>query len=139
MSHEDLQREQVVEGSTDRMFGLVFAAVFAVVAAWPLISGQAPRWWAAAVAAAFAVAALLKPLLLAAPNRLWTRFGVMLGKVVSPIALGVLFYGVISPLGIALRLVGKDPLRLKRDAASASYWIKRDPPGPPPTSMTQQF
>jgi len=139
MNHEDLDREEVIEGSSDRSFGLVFAAVFAVVAAWPLTSGQALRWWAVAVAAAFALLALVKPRLLAAPNRLWTRFGVLLGKVVSPVALGILFYGVMSPLGIALRLAGKDPLRLKRDKASTSYWIARDPPGPPPTSMTQQF
>jgi Saxitoxin biosynthesis operon protein SxtJ len=139
MNHEDLDRQEVIEGSTDRMFGLVFAAVFAVVAAWPLMSGQALRWWAVAVAAVFAVLALVKPLLLAAANRLWTGFGLLLGKVVSPIALGILFYGVVSPLGIVLRLVGKDPLRLKRDAASTSYWIARDPPGPPPTSMDRQF
>lgn len=139
MNHEDLDREDVIEGSSDRTFGLVFAAAFAVVAGWPLISGHPLRWWAVAVAAVFALVALVKPLLLSAPNRLWTRFGVMLGKVVSPVALGILFYGVISPLGAVLRLAGKDPLRLKRDPASTSYWIARDPPGPPPTSMTQQF
>jgi hypothetical protein len=139
MNHEDLGREEVIEGSTDRAFGLVFAAVFAVVAGWPLVSGQPLRWWAVAVAAAFALLALVKPRLLAAPNHLWTRLGVVLGKVVSPIALGILFYGVISPLGAILRLAGKDPLRLKRDTAATSYWIARDPPGPAPTSMTNQF
>jgi Saxitoxin biosynthesis operon protein SxtJ len=139
MNHEDLDREEVIEGSTDRTFGLVFAGVFAVVAFWPLIAGRPLRWWAVAVAAVFALLALVKPLLLAAANRLWTRFGVLLGKVVSPIALGILFYGVLAPLATVLRLVGKDPLRLKRDKASTSYWIARDTPGPPPTSMTQQF
>jgi hypothetical protein len=139
MNHEDLDREEVIEGSSDRTFGLVFAAVFAVVAGWPLVSGQPLRWWAVAVAAAFALLALAAPRLLAAPNRLWTRLGVLLGKVVSPIALGILFYAVISPLAAVLRLAGKDPLRLNREAGASSYWIARDPPGPPPTSMTRQF
>jgi hypothetical protein len=139
MNHEDLDREEVIEGSSDRTFGLVFAGAFAVVAGWPLVSGQPMRWWAVAAAAAFALLALVAPRLLATPNRLWTRLGVLLGKVVSPIALGILFYAVISPLGAVLRLAGKDPLRLKRDAASTSYWIRRDPPGPPPTSMTHPF
>jgi hypothetical protein len=67
------------------------------------------------------------------------KLGVLLGKLVSPIALGILFYGVFFPVGVAMRLAGKDPLRLRRDAEAASYWIPRRPPGPPPDSMTNQF
>lgn len=139
MAHEDLTRHQHVEGSTDRAFGLVFAGVFLVIAGWPLFHGEAPRWWAAGVAAAFALVALVKPALLAGPNRYWIKLGILLGKVVSPIALGVVFYGAITPLGAVMRLVGKDPLRLKRDPGADSYWIPREPPGPPPDSMTNQF
>jgi hypothetical protein len=91
------------------------------------------------VSGAFAAVALAKPELLAGLNRQWMKLGILLGKVVSPIALGVLFYCVITPIGLALRLAGKDPLRLKRDPAANSYWIPRDPPGPPPGSMTNQF
>lgn len=139
MAHEDLNRDQHVEGSSDRAFGLVFATVFLVVAGWPLLHGEEFRWWAAGVAAAFALAALMKPALLAEMNRLWTKLGILLGKVVSPIALGILFYGVLTPIGIVMRLAGKDPLRLKFDPGANSYWIPRDPPGPPPDSMTNQF
>jgi Saxitoxin biosynthesis operon protein SxtJ len=139
MAHEDLNREEHIEGSSDRSFGLVFAVVFAVIAAWPLMSGGALRWWAAGVAAAFAVAAMVVPRVLAVPNRLWMKFGLLLGKIVSPIALGVLFYGVISPLGLVMRLAGKDPLKLKFDPRARSYWAEREPPGPPPQSMTNQF
>jgi Saxitoxin biosynthesis operon protein SxtJ len=139
MSHEDLSREQQVEGSSDRAFGLVFAAVFLLIAIWPLFYRETPRWWSAGVAALFAVIALSKPALLAYPNRQWTKLGVLLGKVVSPIALGILFYGVITPIGIAMRLAGKDPLRLKLGPGPGSYWILRKPPGPPPDSMTNQF
>lgn len=129
MAHEDLTRNQHIEGSSDRVFGLVFAGVFIAIAGWPLFRGESPRWWAAGAAALFALVALAKPALLAGLNRLWIKLGVLLGKVVSPIALGVLFYGVFTPLGVVMRLTGKDPLRLKRDPAAASYWIPREPPG----------
>lgn len=139
MSHEDLSRQQKVEGSSDRVFGLVFAAVFVLIGAWPLWYGAPPRWWALAVAAAFALVAAARPKLLATPNRLWTKLGLLLGGIVSPIALGVLYYLAFVPIGLAMRIAGKDPLRLKRDAAADSYWIPRQPPGPPPDSMTNQF
>lgn len=139
MAHEDLSREQHIEGSSDRSFGVVFAVVFTIIAAWPLLQGGGLRIWAAAVAAAFALIAMLRPALLSRLNRLWLEFGLLLGKIVSPIALGVLFYGVLAPMGALMRLAGKDPLRLKRDPQAASYWIDRAPPGPPPGSMTNQF
>lgn len=139
MAHEDLGREEVIEGSSDRVFGLVFAGVFLVIAGWPLIHGVTPRWWALGVSAVFGVVAWVRPVLLARLNRLWMKFGILLGKVISPIALGILFYGVMTPMGAAIRLAGKDPLRLKRDPAADSYWIPRAPPGPPPDSMTNQF
>ncbi len=126
MAHEELNREQQVESSSDRSFGLVFHR-------------EPPRWWALALAAVFALVALSRPVLLAGLNRLWTKLGVLIGKVVSPVALGILFYGVITPIGALVRLAGKDPLRLKRDAGASSYWIPRQPPGPPPDSMTRQF
>jgi len=139
MAHEDLSREQQVEGSSDRSFGLVFAVVFLLIALWPLVNGAAPRWWAAGVGAFFALVSVIRPTLLAGLNRLWIKVGIVLGKVVSPIALGILFYAVLVPIGVAMRLVGKDPLRLKREPSAASYWIPRQPPGPPPDSMTNQF
>ena len=139
MAHEDLTREQDVEGSSDRSFGGVFAVVFLVIAVWPLLSGGGLRWWALAVAALFAVVAIAMPALLAGLNRQWMKFGILLGRIVSPVALGLLFYGVVTPLGILLRLAGKDPLRLKYDRGANSYWIRREPPGPPRDSMTNQF
>lgn len=139
MAHEDLTREQDVEGSSDRSFGVVFAVVFLLIAAWPLWHGESPRWWALVVSALFGAVAMAKPALLAGLNRQWMKLGILLGKIVGPIAMGVLFYGVITPLGIAMRLAGKDPLRLKYDRGADSYWIRREPPGPPPDSMTNQF
>jgi hypothetical protein len=139
MAHENLERDEHVEGSSDRSFGFVFAVVFLIIAAWPLLSGNPPRWWSVGVAAAFGLAALVRPALLAPLNRLWLKFGLLLARFVSPIALGILFYAVFTPIGLLMRLFGKDPLLLRRDANAASYWRRREPPGPPPTSMTQQF
>ena len=139
MGHENLQREHAVEGSSNRSFGFVFAAFFALIGAWPLLSHSSPRWWSLAVAAVFALVALVKADLLAVPNRLWLQLGLLLGRIVSPIALGLLFFLAVTPIGFIMRLAGKDPLLLKRDTGAASYWRPRDPPGPRPDSMTQQF
>jgi hypothetical protein len=139
MSHEDLTREDEIEGSSDRSFGFVFAAVFAIIGAWPLLSSGSPRWWSIGIGAAFAVVAVVVPSILGGANRLWMKFGLLLAKIVSPIALGVLFYLVFTPIGLLMRLAGKDPLRLKADPNAKSYWIEREPPGPPPQSMTNQF
>jgi hypothetical protein len=139
MAHEDLKRTHHVNGSSDRSFGLVFAAVFLLISLEPLLSGLMPRYWSLAVAATFALMALVRPALLAMPNRIWMRFGLLLGHIVSPVALGILFYSVFAPLGATLRLMGKDPLRLRREPAATSYWVPREPPGPPPGSFANPF
>jgi hypothetical protein len=139
MAHEDLKRKHRVAGSSDRTFGLVIGAACLVVALGPLRHGQSPRWWALIASGALALIALLRPALLATANRLWTQLGVLIGKVVSPIALGFLFYAVFTPVALLLRITGQDPLRLKLDRGADSYWIARDPPGPAPDSMRNQF
>jgi len=139
VAHEDLSRAQHVESSSNRAFGFVFAGMLLVLALWPVFHSGSPRWWAFGGFGVVALIALMRPTLLAGLNRLWTRFGLLLGAIVSPIALGILFYGVLTPLGTLSRLKGNDPLRLKRDTSARSYWISREPPGPPADSMTNQF
>jgi hypothetical protein len=139
MAHEDLNRDQVIEGSSDRAFGGVFALVFLIVAAWPILHASPPRWWALALATVFSGVAWLRPSYLAPLNRRWIKLGVFIGQVVSPVALGVLFFGMLTPVAIVMRLAGKDPLLLKRDPNASSYWHVRKPPGPRPDSMNQQF
>lgn len=139
MAHEDLSREEHVEGSSDRAFGLVFAAVFAIIGLWPLLSAGPLRWWALAVAGVFAVLALALARVLAPLNRWWLKLGLLLGRFVSPVILGVLFYAVFTPIGMLMRIAGKDPLRVRHDRSAESYWISRQPPGPPADSMTNQF
>lgn len=127
------------EGSSDRSFGLVFTAFFAVVATLPLWEGGALRNWALIVAGLFLAASLGAPRLLAPLNRLWMKAGRLLGRITSPIALGIVFFGAVMPTGLLMRLFGKDPLRLRADPQARSYWIGRAPPGPAPESLKNQF
>ena len=138
--HEHSPRHAApVQSSTDRSFGFVFAAVFLIVALYPLVSSQAVRPWAMVVAGVFLVLALFIPKVLGPANRMWTKFGLLLHNVVSPLALGILFFLVVTPTGLLMRIFGKDPLRLRFDAAADSYWIKRTPPGPDAESLKNQF
>ncbi|HEX7967024.1 MAG TPA: SxtJ family membrane protein [Stellaceae bacterium] len=131
-------REEVCR-SSDRSFGFVFCAVSLVVALLPLVRGGEPRLWALAAAAAFFAVALIRPALLAPLNRLWFHFGLLFGRVTNPLIMGLVFFLVITPMAVIMRLRGKDPLRLRLDHEAKSYWIERTPPGPAPASMTNQF
>ena len=117
----------------------MMAAFFAVVALLPLRAGHPARVWALGTAAALLAVALARPSLLHVPNLLWRRLGLLLGKIVNPIVLGLMFFLVFAPAALCLRLAGKDPLRLKKPIDGKSYWIPRDPPGPDPESMRLQF
>lgn len=138
-THEDLHRAVDVRPSSDRCFGLVFAAVFALIGALPLLSGGRIRWWALAVAGVFAALAVACPSGLGPLNRAWLRVGLRLGAATSPVILGALFYGVVTPIGLLMRWRGNDPLLLRPQSGRDSYWIRRTPPGPAPDTMSNQF
>jgi saxitoxin biosynthesis operon SxtJ-like protein len=138
-THEDLSRTHEVKASSNRSFGWVFTAFFLIVALWPLVSGGRVRWWSLLLAAALALATVAAPNLLALPNRLWQRLGLLLNRIISPVALAILFYLVLTPMGALMRMLGKDTLRLRRSESDASYWIEREPPGPKPDSLNHQF
>jgi hypothetical protein len=125
--------------SPERAFGFVFAGLFAVVALLPLLRAAPPRGWALAVAAGFLAAGLVVPGALAPLRRLWLRVGDLLHRITTPVALAVLFFGVVTPTAIVMRILRKDPLRLRRDPAATTYWLERRPPGPEPDSLRDQF
>src|SRR5262249_42567848 len=128
-SHEFQARKEELKTSSDRSFGLVFAAFCAIVATSSLYTGH-HRWpWWLAAAAIFALLAYLRPGLLAPLNRLWTKLGLLLFTVISPIVLGIIFFACVAPLGWIMRLAGKDPLRLRYEPDAMTYWILRQPPG----------
>jgi hypothetical protein len=139
-THERITGADEIEGSSDRSFGLVFAGFFTLVAVLPLLSGKPMRWWAIGVAPAFLAVALARPALLHPLNRLWTRLGLLLGKIMTPIVVGIIFYAVITPIGWLKRMTGGDStLKLRFEPDMTSYWIERTPPGPAPDSIKHQF
>jgi hypothetical protein len=138
-AHEFQPREEAVKTSTNRNFGLVFAAFFALLAAGSFWRGTErwPIWLGAAcvpLVLAFAAPTLLTPF-----NWVWTKFGLLLHQIISPVFLALIFYGCVTPVGFLMRLSGKDPLRRKYEPAAETYWIKRTPPGPTPQSFKDQF
>lgn len=139
MGHENIQRTDEVKISSNRSFGLVFTVVFAIIGLLPLFSGHGLRTWALIVAAGIAAVTFLASDVLAPFNRLWAKFGLLLHRITSPLVLGIMFFGVITPMGWMMRALGKDLLRLKLDPAAPSYWIARTPPGPAPESLKDQF
>jgi Saxitoxin biosynthesis operon protein SxtJ len=138
-SHEPSPCQNEVKIGSDRSFGFVFAAIFVVIASLPLVRGAPIRWWALALAAAFALAALAAPSLLRPLNLFWFKFGLALHHIVTPIFMGAIFFLAVTPMSLVMRALGKDPLRLKLDQRSATYWIPRERPAPPPRSMSKQF
>lgn len=138
-AHEDFSRTEEQEGSSNRSFGLVFALFFLALALWPAVHGRSPRWRALAVSAAFLLLAWVRPSALASLNRVWTWLSRALNKVVNPVVTAALFYLVFTPVGLLMRLTGGDPLRLRFNPNAKTYWIKKQPPGPPAETMARQF
>jgi hypothetical protein len=138
-THEVFSREEKVVAGSDRSFGFVMAGAFAIVSllnAWHV--GR--LWpWTGGLAALFLTAALLRPAILNPLNRIWLKFGLLLHGVINPIVMALLFYGTVLPTGLIARAMGKDLLRLKRQPDAESYWIVRQPPGPAPETMKDQF
>ena len=124
---------------SDRNFGLVMAAAAAILGCLPLLRLGAPHWWLLAAAVAFAALALIIPRALHPLNYLWFRLGLLLHRMMSPLIIGAVFFLCVTPIGLLMRLFGKDVLSLRRRADLPSYWIIRDPPGPEPGTMTNQF
>jgi hypothetical protein len=135
--HENLSRRSVEIGS-NRSFGAVMAIACLVFSGFGFWTGSAywPIWIAAA--AAFGALALLSPRLLSPLNRAWFKFGLALHKVVNPVVMAVLFFGVITPVGLLMRLTGKPPLKLGFEPGKSSYWMRRDS-ALQPGSMTKQY
>lgn len=137
--HETLTRNEEVKGSSDCAFGVVFTVVFLIIGLWPLMSSAGPRTWALVVAGLTLTAALAYPSVLAPLNRLWTRFGLLLHKVVNPLIMGLIFFVTVTPTALIMKMLGKDPLNRKIDRNAKTYWIDRSPPGPSPETMKNQF
>lgn len=137
--HEDYSPHTNEKQASDRSFGWVFTIFFALYGCLPAFRSRPVRWWALAVSGVFLLITLVRPTLLHFANRLWMRLGLLLSKVVNPLITGLLFYVVVTPMGVLLRMMGKDLLRLRWSPQAQSYWIERRPPGPDPKTMSNQF
>ena len=128
-----------VKSTSNASFGMFFALVFMVVAAWPVLDGKPVRLWALAVSALFLVVAMLWPRLLAMPNALWARLGLALGVVVTPLVMAVLYYAAFVPMGYLMRGRGHDLLSLRWERDAISYWVPREQDSARKLSMKNQF
>jgi hypothetical protein len=137
--HESFVREEDVRAGSDRAFGLTIGGALGVIGLLPLFRGHGTRWWSLALAAAFLLAAAARPTLLASLKRLWHRLGLLLHAIVSPVVLGLLFFTTVTPIGLLMRGLGRDLLRLRFEPDAPTYWIERRPPGPARDSMPRQF
>jgi hypothetical protein len=124
---------------SDRSVGFVFVVVLAIAAAWLAWTGRPGAWVCTGVAVLLALVALVRPALLGPLNRAWMRFGELLHRIVSPVVLGIVYFVVVTPYALVMRLAGRDALRLRLDAGARSYWIPRDEHAPRPDSMRQQY
>jgi hypothetical protein len=139
-THERFEPLHATKTASDRSFGLVFACVFALIGAYMLFGGRSPAYfWFLLAAALFLAAAVFAPAILTPLNRAWTRFGLLLHAIVSPVVLGSIFYLVVMPIGLVMRVLGKNPLALRFDREAQSYWIKRAPPGSDRGGFRDQF
>ena len=138
-AHEPPADRLTPEPGSDRAFGIVVGGIFLAIAIY--------LWWAGVGlylplgvgALTLVLLGLIYPASLTRLNRLWTRFGLLLGRVVSPLVLAVVYVTTVIPTGLLLRLFGKDLLTLKLDRNGSTYWVERDPRGPAPESLRDQF
>jgi len=137
--HESFAASDDVKVGSDRSFGIIFAIVFALIGLFPLWHGEPVRGWSLILSACFISCGLFAPRFLQPLNRLWFRFGLVLHKIVSPLIMGLIFFGCVFPISLLMRLFGKRPLDLKFEPTATSYWIHRQSPSPEPESMKRQF
>jgi hypothetical protein len=137
--HEDFRRYEAHNEFSDRSFGLALTLWLMAIALWPLFGRRPIRWWALLASAVFALTAIAHPSLLHPANRLVNRFAFLINQIMNPVVMGLLFYLIVTPTAIVMRVFGKDSLRLRFDMQAPSYWIRREPPGPSPESMSRQF
>ena len=111
--------------STNRNFGIVFFVVFLLISIWPIIDGHSLRIWSLIISFTFLFLGLLNSKILSPLNLLWIKFGEILGKIIAPLVMGIIYFIVITPIGLFMRFIGKDILG-KKFLKTQSYWIKRE-------------
>ena len=124
-----------VKIGSNRSFGIVFFVVFLVIAIYPLINDNELRLWSLIISIIFLLLGFLNSKILNPLNKMWFKFGIFLGKIISPLVMGIIFFFVVTPIGILMRLINKDLLNLKFNN-DTSYWIEKTEPK---SKMKNQF
>ena len=124
-----------IKVGSNKSFGVVFFLVFLIISLYPLLNSENLRLWSLIVSLVFLILGVLNSNLLSPLNKIWFKFGVLLGRIVSPIILGIIFFLVVTPTGLVMRLLGKDVLNLKFSNYK-SYWIEKTGPK---SKMKNQF
>jgi len=129
-----LKQNKIKIGS-NRSFGIVFFVVFLIISIWPLLDEKELRYWSLIVSIIFLILGILKSNILTPLNKVWFKFGILLGNIISPIIMAFIFFLVVTPISFIMKIFGKDILNLKKNNSS-SYWIKKEKQS---DSMRKQF
>ena len=129
-------RKNKTKIGSNRNFGLVFFTVFLILSIWPLMYEEPIRVWLFLISIVFLILGLTNSKILTPLNQFWFKFGMLLGNIIAPIVMGVVFFIVVTPIGLFMRIMNKDLLNKKYDKNKKSYWIIR---GKPKSTMKQQF
>ena len=117
--------QQNIKLPSNRNFGIVFAIVFLIISLWPLLSQNEIRLWSLIVSIIFLTLGLTNSKLLSPLNKIWFKFGILLGNFIAPIVMGIVYFFVVTPTGLVMKVLGKDLLNLKKSNKN-SYWIKKN-------------
>ncbi len=120
---------------SNKSFGIVFFLVFLLISVYPLTNNQAIHYWSLIISLIFLILGLLNSVLLSPLNKLWFKFGLFLGKIISPLVMGLIFFFVVTPIGLIMKLIKKDLLNLKFNN-NKTYWIEKTEPK---SKMKNQF
>ena len=118
-------KNQKIKIGSNKSFGIVFSIVFLVIAFWPMLNGNEINYWLLAISIVFLILGLINSKILTPLNKIWFKFGILLGNVVGPIVMGIIFFLIITPTSIIMKLLGKDLLNLKKNNNN-SYWIEKN-------------
>ena len=117
--------QQKIKLPSNRNFGIIFSIVFLIISLWPLLSQNDIRIWSLIIAGIFLVLGLINSKLLLPLNKIWFKFGIFLGNFIAPIVMGIVYFMVVTPTGLIMRLLRKDLLNLKKNNKD-TYWIEKD-------------
>ena len=110
---------------SNRNFGIVFSIVFLIIALWPVLNQNEIRIWSLVISLIFLVLGFINSKLLSPLNKIWFKFGLLLGSVIAPVVMGIVFFFVVTPTGLIMRALGKDLLKLKKNK-EGTYWLDKD-------------